>query len=58
MRLATMTGEVYPVLCGSAFTTKRISKLVSVIFVQYLPMWSFMHHIITIDVIPNGILPF
>ncbi|MFP3040039.1 MAG: hypothetical protein ACTS4Y_00815 [Candidatus Hodgkinia cicadicola] len=53
-----MTGEVYPVLCGSAFTTKRISKLVSVIFVQYLPMWSFMHHIITIDVIPNGILPF
>ncbi|MGP1912088.1 MAG: methylenetetrahydrofolate reductase, partial [Candidatus Hodgkinia cicadicola] len=30
--------------------------LVSAIFIQYLPMWSFMHHIITIDVIPNGML--
>ncbi|MGP1917926.1 MAG: hypothetical protein ACTS4W_00910 [Candidatus Hodgkinia cicadicola] len=45
-------------LCGSAFAAKRISKFVSVTFVQYLPMWSFMRHIITIDVIPNGILPF
>ncbi|MGP1916013.1 MAG: hypothetical protein ACTS6G_00930, partial [Candidatus Hodgkinia cicadicola] len=44
--------------CGSNLSSKRISQLVSTALVRYLSMWSFMYHVISINVIPKETISF